>query len=64
LKADDIIVANTEQGHEHRLIGFPAVIPSYFNGENIFTHHIFKVCFLKALTLLINSSIIFCAPQQ
>lgn len=47
VKAGDIIVANTEQGHEHRLIGFPATIPSYFSGESIFTHHIFKVSLLE-----------------
>ncbi len=58
VKADDIIVANTEQGHEHRLIGFPAVIPSYFNGENIFTHHIFKVSLLES-TYLTNQFIYY-----
>ena len=58
VKADDIIVANTEQGHEHRLIGFPAVIPSYFNGENIFTHHIFKVSTLES-TYLTNQFIYY-----
>lgn len=63
VKADDIIVANTEQGHEHRLIGFPAVIPSYFNGENIFTHHIFKVSLLES-TYLTSQFIYYllCSP--
>ena len=58
MKADYIIVANTEQGHEHRLIGFPDVIPSYFNGENIFTHHIFKVSLLES-TYLTNQFIYY-----
>lgn len=38
----DIIVANTEQGHEHRLIGFPAIVPgSYTSG--LFSHHLYRV---------------------
>ncbi len=41
--AGDLIVANTEQGHEHKLIGYAAIIPSYFKGISIFTHHVFKV---------------------
>lgn len=40
--AGDVIVANTEQGHEHRLIGYPAIIPSRF-GKAIFSHHIYRV---------------------
>lgn len=40
--AGDIIVANTEQGHEHRLIGFPAIVPgSYTSG--LFSHHLYRV---------------------
>ncbi|BBP94891.1 hypothetical protein BSFA1_00200 [Burkholderia sp. SFA1] len=40
--AGDIIVANTEQGHNHRLIGFPAVVPTRY-GKAIFSHHIYRV---------------------
>lgn len=39
----DIIVANTEQGHKHLLIGFPAVVPEYFGEKTIFSHHIYRV---------------------
>lgn len=39
----DIIVTNTEQGFEYRLIGFPAIIPRCFGEEGIFSHHIFRV---------------------
>ncbi|HCZ36715.1 MAG TPA: hypothetical protein DHV26_12405 [Cytophagales bacterium] len=39
----EIIVANTEQGHKHLLIGFPAVTPRYFGEEAIFSHHIYRV---------------------
>ena len=40
--AGDVIVANTEQGHEHRLIGFPAIIPARYP-RAIFSHHIYRV---------------------
>ncbi len=40
--AGDVIVANTEQGHEHRLIGFPAIIPARYP-RAIFSHHIYQV---------------------
>ena len=38
----EIIVANTEQGHEHRLIGFPAIVPMRYQ-RAIFSHHIYRV---------------------
>lgn len=40
--AGDVIVTNTEQGHEHRLIGFPAIIPARYP-RAIFSHHIYRV---------------------
>ncbi len=43
LKPGDIIVTNTEQGHEHRLIGFPAVVPSIFGDSGIFSQHIYRI---------------------
>lgn len=43
IKAGDIIVANTEQGHEYRLIGCPAIVPDLGNQDYLFTHHLFKV---------------------
>jgi type I restriction enzyme S subunit len=39
----DIIVTNTEQGHEHRLIGFPAIVPDYFGYKGLFSQHIYKL---------------------
>lgn len=41
--AGDIIVTNTEQGHEHRLIGFPAIVPACFGSTGIFSQHIYRV---------------------
>ncbi|MGO1069778.1 hypothetical protein [Lysobacter sp. CA199] len=38
----DIIVANTEQGHEHRLIGFPAIIPKRY-ASGLYSHHLYRV---------------------
>ena len=40
--AGEIIVANTEQGHEHRLIGFPAVVPALYP-KALFSHHLYRV---------------------
>ncbi len=45
-KAGDIIVANTEQGHKHRLIGFPAIIPTSCD-EGLFSHHLYRVRLLR-----------------
>jgi type I restriction enzyme S subunit len=39
----DIIVTNTEQGHEFKLIGFPAIVPDYYGEFGIFSQHIFKL---------------------
>lgn len=43
----DIIVANTEQGHEFRLIGFPAIVPESFGQKGLFSQHIYKLIPLK-----------------
>lgn len=45
-KAGDIIVANTEQGHKHLLIGFPAIIPASYE-EGLFSHHLYRVRILR-----------------
>jgi len=39
----DVIVTNTEQGHEMLLIGFPAIVPKYFGEPGIFSQHIYKL---------------------
>jgi len=39
----DIIVTNTEQGHEFKLIGFPAIVPNSFGGKGLFSQHIYKL---------------------
>lgn len=41
--AGDLIVANTEQGHERLLIGYAAIVPACFRGNTLFSHHIFRV---------------------
>lgn len=43
----DIIVTNTEQGHEFRLIGFPAIVPDSFGEKGLFSQHIYKLSPLK-----------------
>ncbi len=43
IQPGEIIVTNTEQGFEYRLIGFPAIVPRCFGEECIFSHHIYRV---------------------
>jgi len=43
VRAGDVIVTNTEQGHEFRLIGFPAIVPHSFGDTGIFSQHIYRV---------------------
>ena len=39
----DVIVANTEQGHERLLIGYAAVVPSVYGNYGIASHHVYRV---------------------
>lgn len=39
----DLIVANTEQGHDYLLIGYPAIVPRTFGTEGLFSHHLYRV---------------------
>ena len=39
----DIIITNTEQGHDLLLIGFPAIIPKFYGNSGIFSQHIYKL---------------------
>jgi type I restriction enzyme S subunit len=39
----DLIITNTEQGHEHRLIGFGAIVPKNIEDSGIFSQHIYRV---------------------
>ena len=39
----NLIVANTEQGFDHLLIGYSALIPTWAGKEGLFSHHLFKV---------------------
>ncbi len=43
LNVGDIIITNTEQGHEHKLIGFPAIIPDFYGEKGVFSQHIYKL---------------------
>ncbi len=39
----DVLVANTEQGHDRLLIGFAAIIPVGFGERSLFSHHLYRV---------------------
>ncbi len=43
VRAGDLIVANTEQGHDRLLIGYAAIVPARFGEESLFSHHIYRV---------------------
>ena len=43
IQPGDVIVTNTEQGFGFLLIGYPAIIPKYYQGIGLFTHHLFRV---------------------
>ncbi len=58
LRAGDIIVTNTEQGHEYRLIGFPGIVPDYFGETGLFSQHIYRMVPLKG-TYLTNQFIYY-----
>jgi type I restriction enzyme S subunit len=38
----ELVVANTEQGHEHLLIGYPAIVPEVYP-DGIFSHHLYRL---------------------
>ena len=42
-RAGDVIIANTEQGHNRLLIGFAAIAPSPRGDNVLFSHHIYRV---------------------
>ena len=43
IRTGDLIVANTEQGHKHLLIGFPAIVPARIGKVGLFSHHLYRV---------------------
>ncbi|MBK9983874.1 MAG: restriction endonuclease subunit S [Saprospiraceae bacterium] len=47
VNAGDIIVTNTEQGHDLKLIGYPAIVPETFGEKGLFSQHIYKLALLK-----------------
>lgn len=51
LAPGDVIVANTEQGHERLLIGYAAVVPEYFGPSGIFSHHLYHLRIKKSSPL-------------
>ncbi len=43
VKPGDVIITNTEQGHDLLLIGYPAIVPKYFGDLGIFSQHIYRL---------------------
>ena len=42
VKPGDVLVANTEQGHRHLLIGYGSMVPVVYD-ESFFSHHLYRV---------------------
>ncbi|MGH7581641.1 MAG: restriction endonuclease subunit S [Gemmatimonadales bacterium] len=42
-RAGDVLVVNTEQGHDRLLIGHAAIVPASFDGGSLFSHHLYRV---------------------
>jgi type I restriction enzyme S subunit len=49
IKAGELIMTNTEQGHEHLLIGCPAIVPKTFGDVGIFSQHVYRIEMLNPL---------------
>ncbi|WP_295880572.1 restriction endonuclease subunit S [uncultured Thiohalocapsa sp.] len=43
VRPGDLIVANTEQGFDHLLIGYSAIVPRWTGKEALFSHHLYRV---------------------
>lgn len=43
IEADDVIVANTEQGFEELLIAYSALVSKHFGPAGLFSHHLYRV---------------------
>jgi type I restriction enzyme S subunit len=43
VRPGDLIVTNTEQGHDCLLIGYAAIVPRMFGDFSLFSHHIYRV---------------------
>ena len=43
VRAGDVIVANTEQGHDRLLIGYAAMVPRLFGEHGIYSHHVYRM---------------------
>lgn len=43
VRPGEMIVANTEQGFDHLLIGYAAVVPERYGDATLFSHHLYRV---------------------
>ena len=43
VRSGEVIVANTEQGHDRLLIGYAAVVPHTAVDQGLFSHHLYRV---------------------
>ncbi len=43
VRPGDVIVANTEQGHDRLLIGYAAIVPRFFGDHGIASHHVYRL---------------------
>ena len=60
VRPGDVIVANTEQGHERLLIGYAAIVPGLFGTDGIVSHHIYRLRSRSSELALRPDSCSFC----
>ena len=46
----DLLVANTEQGHDRLLVGYAAIVPSRSGATSLFSHHLYRLRTSAGLT--------------
>lgn len=43
VRPGDVVVANTEQGFDRLLIGYPAIVPSSYGDAGLYSHHLYRL---------------------
>ncbi len=54
INSGELIVANTEQGHDRLLLGFAAIVPDIFGPKGLFSHHTYRLRLVPGSPLTID----------
>ena len=53
VKAGDLVMANTDMTQKREVLGTPLIVPSIYDGDVIFSHHIYSIKSEKIPTLFL-----------